>query len=337
MLAGAPGTGKSTIALTLAAVVTAGGRWPDGTKCAPGHVLVWSDEDDPADTLLPRFLAAGGDPRRVHFVIGSVDRDGARQFDPATDIPALLVAAREIPQCALVLVDPVVTVVPGDTHKNTEVRRALRPLAGFASELDAAVLGISHFTKRTAGRDPIERVTGSVAFGALPRVVTATARVREADTERRIFCRAKSNIGPDTGGWEYRLDLIAVPGTPGVTVVYARWEEVLEGSARELLAKADASSDPDGETTAKAEAGGWLRDIRAATAWMASTLKSSRAIHQRAHALSGRSSYRRGYVARWFWEAAAMAFVPNVCQRMPCLPYQNGGRHGGSWQTWGER
>ena len=97
MLAGAPGTGKSTIALTLAAVVTTGGRWPDGTICMPGHVLVWSGEDDAADTLLPRLLAAGGDPRRFHFVSGTVDRDGARPFDPATDIPPLLTAARGIP------------------------------------------------------------------------------------------------------------------------------------------------------------------------------------------------------------------------------------------------
>jgi putative DNA primase/helicase len=220
MLAGAPGTGKSTIALTLAAAVTAGGRWPNDTKCAPGHVLAWSGEDDPADTLLPRLLAAGGDPKRFHIVAATVDRDGPRQFDPATDIPALLTAAREIPECALVIVDPVVTVVPGDSHKNSEVRRALQPLVGFASELDAAVFGISHFTKGTAGRDPIERVTGSVAFGALPRVVMAAARVNEGDAERRIFCRAKSNIGPDTGGWEYQLALGDVPGVPGVTAVW---------------------------------------------------------------------------------------------------------------------
>jgi hypothetical protein len=67
VLAGAPGTGKSTIAIAFAAVVTTGGPWPDGMECAPGHVLVWSDEDDPADTLLPRFLAAGGDPRRLTY------------------------------------------------------------------------------------------------------------------------------------------------------------------------------------------------------------------------------------------------------------------------------
>jgi len=89
-----------------------------------------------------------------------------------------VLAARQIPECALVIVDPVVTAVTGDSHKNTEVRRALRPLVGFASDLGTVALGISHFTKGTAGRDPVERVTGSVAFGALPRVVMAAARVR---------------------------------------------------------------------------------------------------------------------------------------------------------------
>jgi len=262
MLAGAPGTGKSTIALTLAAVVTAGGRWPDGTKCTPGHVLAWSGEDDPSDTLLPRLLAAGGDPRRLHIVSGTVERDGLRQFDPATDIPALLTAAREIPDCVLALVDPVVAAVLGDSHKNTEVRRALQPLVGFASELDAAVLGVSHFTKGTAGRDPVERVTGSVAFGALPRVVMAAARGHEADAEQRLFCRAKSNIGPDTGGWDYRLDLGEVPGTPGVTAVWARWGKVLKGSARDLLAEAEATGDPE-EKSELDDAVEWLRKLLA--------------------------------------------------------------------------
>jgi hypothetical protein len=42
-----------------------------------------------------------------------------RQFDPATDIPALLAEAQK---GALLIVDPVVTIVPGDSHKNTEVR-----------------------------------------------------------------------------------------------------------------------------------------------------------------------------------------------------------------------
>lgn len=52
LLAGAPGQGKTTIAMGLAATVTLGGRWPDGSCCAAGNVLVWSGEDDYKDTLL---------------------------------------------------------------------------------------------------------------------------------------------------------------------------------------------------------------------------------------------------------------------------------------------
>jgi hypothetical protein len=36
LLAGAPGQGKTTIAMGLAATVTLGGRWPDGSRCAAG-------------------------------------------------------------------------------------------------------------------------------------------------------------------------------------------------------------------------------------------------------------------------------------------------------------
>ena len=70
LLAGAPGQGKTTIAMGLAATVTAGGLWPDGSRCDAGTVLIWSGEDDYADTLLPRLISAGADKSRVHFVKG---------------------------------------------------------------------------------------------------------------------------------------------------------------------------------------------------------------------------------------------------------------------------
>ncbi|MFM6019619.1 MAG: AAA family ATPase [Dolichospermum sp.] len=41
VLAGAPGTGKTTIGMELAAGVTTGGWWPDGTRCElPGNCLL---------------------------------------------------------------------------------------------------------------------------------------------------------------------------------------------------------------------------------------------------------------------------------------------------------
>ena len=42
VLAGAPGQGKTTLALAIMALITNGGRWPDGSHRPAGNVLMWS-------------------------------------------------------------------------------------------------------------------------------------------------------------------------------------------------------------------------------------------------------------------------------------------------------
>ena len=74
------------------------------------------------------------------------------RLDRLKDIPELVRAAKEIGNIALVIVDPIVNVVAGDSNKNAEVRRSLQPVADLAEELAAAVLGISHYTKGTQGK-----------------------------------------------------------------------------------------------------------------------------------------------------------------------------------------
>ena len=240
VIAGAPGCGKTTVAMALAATVTSGGRWPDGTRAEAGNVLIWSGEDGPADTLVPRTAAAGADLFRVHIVGDVLDRDGPRPFDPATDTPRLVEKAGEIPGgVALIIVDPIVSAVAGDSHKNAEVRRSLAPLVDLAARLGAALVGITHHSKGTAGRDPVERVTGSIAFGALARVVFAAAKLPEAEGGGRVLVRSKSNIGPDSGGFRYDLREMEVPGVTGLTASIAMWRDSIEGTAREILAKAD--------------------------------------------------------------------------------------------------
>lgn len=261
VLAGAPGTGKTTIALALAATVTIGGRWPDGSRCEPGSVLVWSGEDDPTDTLLPRLLAAGADPARVFFVGDVRADDEIRSFDPARDMQALQIEAARVGDVRLMIIDPVVNAVAGDSHKNGEVRRALQPLVELSTKLDVAALGISHFSKGTAGRDPVERVTGSIAFGALPRVVMATAKIEGDDGKQgRLFARAKSNIGPDGGGFDYTIEQIELVGHSGLFASRVLWGDPLDGSARDLLAVADTVANPE-EHGALTETADWLHGL----------------------------------------------------------------------------
>ena len=168
ILAGRPGTLKTTTALSLAATVTVGGKWPDGSLAAPGNVIIWSGEDAVEDTLLPRFIAAGGDPAQIAFV-GGVDEDGKkRSFDPAADMDALVDLCDRMGSFNLVVIDPIVAVAKSDSHKNAETRRDLQPLVDLAERTKAAVLGIHHLTKRSEDADPVDRVSGSLAFGAGP-------------------------------------------------------------------------------------------------------------------------------------------------------------------------
>lgn len=257
ILAGAPGQGKTTIALAMAATLTIGGRWPDGSRCAPGNVLIWSGEDDPADTLLPRLIASGADRARCFFVSGTRIDGEVEPFDPARDMAALEEQALAIGGIKLLIVDPVVSAVAGDSHKNTEVRRALQPLVDLGSRLDAAVLGISHFSKGGAGSDPASRVVGSIAFTAVARVVLVAAKVKaedgEQDQDRRILARGKSNIGPDDGGFEYTIEQ-AEP-LPGIHASYVAWGKSVAGSARDLLAEpTEQESASDGKSAVDAAA-----------------------------------------------------------------------------------
>ena len=253
ILAGAPGQGKTTIALAMAATITIGGRWPDGSRCALGNVLIWSGEDDPADTLVPRLMAAGADRARCYFIEGA-RRDGeVVPFDPARDLGQLLEAIEKIGGINLLVIDPVVSAVTGDSHKNTEVRRALQPLVDLAASCDCAVLGITHFAKGGQGTDPAQRVVGSVAFTAVARVVMVAAKVKgdEEGQDARILARSKSNIGPDDGGFQYFLE--QSEPLPGIQASRIAWGKAVEGTARELLTDLDDAPQDDNSDLLRAE------------------------------------------------------------------------------------
>lgn len=311
---GAPGTGKTTISMGLAATVTTGGRWPDGARSIVGNVVIWSGEDDPADTLIPRLALSGADLSRVYFISDIREGNERRAFDPARDMELLRRRLVEIGDVRLLIVDPIVSAIAGDSHKNAEVRRGLQPLVDLAAAMRCALLGVTHFSKGTGGRDPVERLTGSLAFGALARVVLVAAKHQEEGEDGRtvrLFCRAKSNIGTDDGGFEYDLHQAELKTHPGIFASAVLWGGAVEGAARKLLAEADAVDLDVGGAVADAER--FLLEVLGNGQELVKNIKAqareasiSWASIRRAQDKLGIKSRKSGMEGGWYWSLPKM-------------------------------
>jgi hypothetical protein len=225
IIAGDPGLGKSFLTLDMAARVSTGTGWPDApeVRTAPGGVVLLSAEDDPADTIRPRLDAAYADVSRIVVVqaVRETDEKGnvvSRCFSLDRDIFALDEAIRGVPDCRLVIVDPISAYLgDADSHKNAEVRAVLAPLNDLAVRRGVAMLAVTHLRKGEGAA--IYRAMGSLAFVAAARAVFAVTRDQQDESgERRLFLPVKNNIGNDRSGFAYRI--IATDGE----AAHVAWE-----------------------------------------------------------------------------------------------------------------
>jgi hypothetical protein len=197
ILDGRPGLGKSTMALDLAARLSTGRRMPDGFDpgLGPRHVVLVSAEDGPADTIVPRLMAAGADLGRVSLLADLAIPDGLASLE--ADIGAV--------EAAFLVVDPLVAFVPPrvNLYRDQDARFALRPLAELAERTGCAVLGLRHVNK-AAGAPAQDRGTGSVAIGGAARSNLIAGPDPDADG-RFALASVKNNLGPRPPSLGYAL------------------------------------------------------------------------------------------------------------------------------------
>lgn len=322
ILAGAGGTGKTTLLLSLIATITTGGRWPDGSRCCePGNALIWSSEDDPADTLVPRLAAAGADLNKVHIIQGRINAQGdADPFDPAGDIDLLRATVREIGGVSLLMFDPIVSAVKGDMHKANDVRRALQGVVDFAEQNNCAVVGISHFAKGGAGSSPADRVIGSQAFSALARTVLVAAK--QEDSDMRVLARAKSNISTDDGGVSYVIEPFSISG--GIETTKVIWGDAISGSAREILGDVETIGGED--RTELDEACDFLQNLLSSGPVPTKQIKADAdgaghawATVRRAQKAIGAEARKQGMGSGWAWQLGVEVAheMPKVLNLLP--------------------
>jgi putative DNA primase/helicase len=262
-IAGEPGLGKSQLTLHLAACVTTGGDWPEGEGKAPlGSVIIVSSEDDPADTIAPRLMAAGADMAKVHELQGIQRQGVSHTFNLAEDLAPLEDLIAQISDVRLVIIDPISAYLGGtDSHKNADVRALLAPLFELAQRRAVAVLGITHLNKGTG--NAMQRFTGSGAFVAAARGAYIVAK--DADNpDRRLFLPAKNNLGEDKTGFAYTIQGATVAGGISTSrVVFA--PGLVDAQADAVLAAQGGGTD-DGAASALDEAIAFLQEELAAGA-----------------------------------------------------------------------
>ncbi len=235
LVAGDPGLGKSILTAALASHVSNGSAWPvSGAECPKGSVVMASAEDDLADTIRPRLDAAGADAEKIEVVdfINEEDSDGKiirRPFSLKTDIPALDEVVVGISDCRLLTIDPISAYLGGtDSHKNSDIRSLLMPLADLAQKHRVAIVAVTHLNK--GGGNAMYRAMGSLAFIAAARAAFAVTKDQE-DPSRRLFLPIKNNLGNDSDGFGYSIL------TAGNDAPYIAWEsEPVSVSVDEALA-----------------------------------------------------------------------------------------------------
>jgi AAA domain len=236
LLAARGGSAKTTLACDLAARVTTGKRYPmsdfEAESFEVGSVLFVTTEDEPDDTLLPRFLSAGGNPEKLFFLSSS--KHHLDLNERSQELEAFIECLPS--DRALVILDPV-TSMTGDanTHVDSNVKRLSGVLSGLAIKHNISILGIIHFRKgdpTAKGNSLVDMVTGSAGWVNSARV--ALACFLDEKTGTGYFGVIKSNIGPTNCTLTYK---------PVIEndVVHIEYQDIqqrnIEGIIREVTAR----------------------------------------------------------------------------------------------------
>ena len=201
LIGGLPDKGKGLFTCDFMACLTNNHPLPCNEGHMPqGSVILLTAEDDYADTVIPRLMAAGADLKKVHIVKMYHEGPGRhRVFSLLTDLDALRKKLEEFPDALCIIIDPMsayLGVGKVNNNSTTDVRGFLKPLTDLAAEKMICVLGVMHFNKKVDVTNAMLRIANSLAYSAAARHVYAV--VDDPDVEnRRLFVKAKNNsAGP---------------------------------------------------------------------------------------------------------------------------------------------
>ena len=209
LLVGKKSVGKGTFLAHLAARYTRG-------ELGDKRSVLWiaAGEDSLSIDVLPRIIAAGGDPERIDY---------PHDFVPKlpTEVGLIQKRAEEIGDVGLIICDPLSGMLHGKSNSNmdTDVRPAISPLNNMADALGCEIVGVRHL-KKDAAPGALASVLGSTDWVNVPRAVLAV--VRDDDDMRYVQVVAGNRVpsGTESRGFKIVGVNIVPEGEPVTKAVF---------------------------------------------------------------------------------------------------------------------
>ena len=172
LIQGDGGDGKTTMILTIAAMVSRGvkpptlfrGRLCPSESCPPVTTFYLTSEDEISDTTLRRFIRAGGDTTRFAYSAELQHHMTLREDELRSAIAQT--------GCRLLIIDPLQAFLPEGTHlaNITKMRSIFTMLANLAKTTGVAIVLVGHLNKNESSKD-IHRGLGSIDIASAVRSV----------------------------------------------------------------------------------------------------------------------------------------------------------------------
>lgn len=218
LLAGTAGIGKSTILAWITGALTRG-ELQGAFYGEPIVVGFVAQEDDLERTLVPRLDATKANRELVKSISLKIERGEESWSGLPTIADDLSALEKEIIEhgIKLLIIDPVVSVMDGDSVKLSDVRRNLDRLTALCERTGCTVIAVTHFNKGAGNAS--EKITGSTAFRDTARSVLLLAV--DEDSDQRILTVDKSNYSQEKKSLAFSVRSVSVPVRDGETSVGA--------------------------------------------------------------------------------------------------------------------
>ena len=206
MLSADVGTGKTWIALAIAAALSRGRVPFSGETREPCTVLYASTETAASEIIRPRFAKLDGDPSRLLLLRGVVPTAPGQSASLNLGDTAVIEDALEQTRARLLIVDPLHSFFGTglNLRLSGETRPVLDRLALLADKHRCCILLVRHLGKRGRG-SVVSRGLGPIELSGAVRTEFLAGSSPDAPTQPALV-QIKSNLGPLAPALGYNIE-----------------------------------------------------------------------------------------------------------------------------------